>query len=240
MGGISQTMVETVAGAATRRNFLRAGFALAGTVALASSARAGSGLTSLMVGPKAVSAVPPYAPPPAPPAPRLAVRAPLLERAKEALDRHAHLVAHRDRIAIADFAAPSSQGRLHLVDLEAGKVTTLLVAHGSGSDPDHTGFLQRFSNEVESNASCEGAFRVGSYYVGRHGASQRLEGLDPTNSNALERAIVIHGAWYAEPDIISTHGKLGRSQGCFAVGEAALDTVFTHLGQDRLLFSAKV
>lgn len=184
---------------------------------------------------------PPYAPPPAPVAvaqKHIAVRQPLLDRAKAALDQHKF--EKRDRIVLADFSAPSSQTRLHLVNLEEGTTRVLLVSHGSGSDPSHTGFLQRFSNEDGSNASSEGAYLTSDYYFGQHGRSQRLIGLDPTNSNALSRAIVIHGAWYAERDIISQHGKLGRSQGCFAVGQSELQTLFDTLGQSRLLYAAKV
>ncbi|MGH2322743.1 murein L,D-transpeptidase catalytic domain-containing protein, partial [Enterococcus faecalis] len=88
-------------------------------------------------------------------------------------------------------------------------------AHGSGSDPSHTGFLKRFSNDPGSNASSEGAFLTADYYVGKHGRSQRLIGLDATNDNALSRAIVVHSAWYANPDMIRSHGMLGRSQCCF-------------------------
>jgi hypothetical protein len=40
--------------------------------------------------------------------------------------------------------------------------------------------------------------------------------------------------------MIRTRGMLGRSQGCFAVGERDLDQVFARLGPDRLLFAAKV
>jgi hypothetical protein len=70
--------------------------------------------------------------------------------------------------------------------------------------------------------------------------SQRLIGLDPTNYNALDRAIVIHGAWYSNPDMIAKHGKLGRSQGCFAVGERDLDTLFAMLGEGRMIYATKV
>ena len=146
----------------------------------------------------------------------------------------------RDRIAVVDFAAPSSEPRLHLVDLQSGKVRSLLVTHGSGSDPDHSGCARRFSNEPGSNASSEGAFAVLNYYSGKHGRSQRLAGLDASNSNALSRAIVIHGAWYAEPSVVDATGKLGRSQGCFAVGDTLIDDVFDHLGSNRLLYAAKL
>ncbi|WP_325546179.1 murein L,D-transpeptidase catalytic domain family protein [Sphingopyxis sp.] len=163
----------------------------------------------------------------------------LLQRALAALDEHAKAIRHRDRIAIVDFSAPSSDARLHFLDVASGRVSRLLVAHGSGSDPRHTGYLERFSNTSGSNASSEGAFLTGDYYVGKHGRSQRLAGLDPTNDNAMDRAIVIHGAWYANADMIKAHGKLGRSQGCFAVGEHSLDEMFEHLGTGRLLYAAR-
>ena len=167
------------------------------------------------------------------------VRPELYDRALAALNRHASRIDKHDRIAIADFTAPSSQPRFHLIDLGTGKVETLLVAHGMGSDPNHTGVLQRFSNDPGSYATCEGAFLAKDYYVGKHGQSQRLLGLDTTNSNALDRAIVVHAAWYANPEMIAEHGKLGRSQGCFAVGDRDLDRVFAQLGQGRLIYASR-
>lgn len=180
----------------------------------------------------------PAAPPASVTSPRV-VRPELLRRALAAIDRHGDRVK-RDRIAIADFAAPSAQARFHLVDLRSGKSRSFLVAHGSGSDPAHTGWLKRFSNEPNSNASSEGAFVAEDYYVGKHGRSQRLVGLDQTNCNALSRAIVVHAAWYAGKDVLKTRGVLGRSQGCFAVGEDDLAEVFARLGQGRMIYAAKV
>jgi len=168
------------------------------------------------------------------------VQSALVQEALAALDRHQRFIKNRDRIAIVDFSMPSSNPRMAILDIASGKSTTYLVAHGSGSDPAHTGVLQRFSNEPNSNASSQGAFVTADYYVGKHGRSQRIMGLDPTNNNALERAIVVHGAWYADADMIPAHGKLGRSQGCFAVGDRELANVFEHLGQGRMIFSAKV
>ena len=187
--------------------------------------------------------VPAMTPPPPvvaarPPVP-LGVRPELFHKAMAALDSHGSRVTRRDRIAVADFSRASSDPRFHLIDLKTLSTTTLLVAHGSGSDPSHSGWLQRFSNEEGSNASCEGAFVAADYYIGKHGQSQRLIGLDRTNDHALERAIVIHGAWYAEDSMIAAHGKLGRSQGCFAVGDGNLSNVFARLGEGRMLFAAK-
>lgn len=168
------------------------------------------------------------------------VRPDLLRQALAALDRHRGAITRRDRIAIADMTAPSSEPRFHIVDLADGHSTSFLVAHGSGSDPAHTGFLKRFSNDFGSNATSQGAFVTADYYVGKHGSSQRLIGLDESNCNALGRNIVVHSAWYANRDMLATHGMLGRSQGCFAVGEGDLATVFTRLGAGRMIFANKV
>lgn len=168
-----------------------------------------------------------------------AVRPELFAAALGALERHGDMIRKHDRIAIADFGLASSEPRLHIVNIGDGRAQSLLVAHGSGSDPDHTGWLKRFSNDFDSNASSRGAFATADYYVGKHGHSQRLVGLDPSNSNAFDRAIVVHGAWYANKDMLASHGKLGRSQGCFAVGEQALEKLFDHLGKGRMLYAAK-
>ena len=167
------------------------------------------------------------------------VRPDLFVSAMAALDRHGAQLK-RDRIGIVDFSAHSSNPRFHLVDLATGQTRSLLVSHGSGSDPDYSGWLQRFSNRHGSNATSEGAYATANYYTGQHGRSQRLIGLDPTNDNAMDRAIVVHSAWYAEPEIVERSGKLGRSQGCFAFPHADLDTVFAHLGEGRLIYARKM
>src|SRR3546814_5926613 len=108
-----------------------------------------------------------------------------------------------------------------------------------GSDPGHLGWVQRFSNDFGSNATSNGAYLTGDYYTGKHGRSMRLQGMDPTNCHAEARAIVVHGAWYVGPEMIREHGKLGRSEGCFAFAESDLDQVLTQLGPGRLLIAGK-
>ncbi|CCA90211.1 murein L,D-transpeptidase catalytic domain family protein [Novosphingobium sp. PP1Y] len=171
--------------------------------------------------------------------PKFDVNPKLLEKALAALDTHSGRIRDHGRIAFVDFSVSSSRRRMHFLDIENGKTKQILVAHGSGSDPDHTGFVERFSNAIGSNASSQGAFLTDDYYVGKHGRSQRLIGLDPTNDNALDRAIVLHSAWYANEDMIHTHGMLGRSQGCFAVGETHLDDLFSFLGKGRMIYAGR-
>jgi len=163
----------------------------------------------------------------------------LLRRALDALERHRDSISFRDFIGVADFSLPSSAARFHLVNLADGSVRSHLVAHGRGSDPSHTGWLERFSNEPHSNATSAGAYRTGALYVGAHGRSMRLEGLEPTNSNALSRAIVVHGAWYVNEEMIGHTGVLGRSQGCFAVADSSLPEIMARLGPGRLIYADK-
>jgi len=163
----------------------------------------------------------------------------LLGRALEALERHRDRITYRDFVGIADFSLPSRSPRFHVLSLADGTMRTYLVAHGRGSDPAHTGWLERFSNEPHSNATSAGAYRTNYDYVGSHGRSIRLDGLDPTNSNAASRAIVVHGAWYVSDDIVERCGVLGRSEGCFALAESTLDEVLTRLGPGRLIYAYK-
>jgi hypothetical protein len=161
----------------------------------------------------------------------------LLRRALDALEQHHDSISYRDFIGVADFSLPSRAPRFHLVNLADGSVSSHLVAHGRGSDPAHTGWLERFSNDPRSNATSAGAYRTGSLYLGAHGRSMRLEGLDPTNSNALSRAIVVHGAWYVNEEMIGHSGMLGRSQGCFAVADSSLPEIIVRLGAGRLIYA---
>ncbi|MGH6909986.1 MAG: murein L,D-transpeptidase catalytic domain family protein [Phenylobacterium sp.] len=163
----------------------------------------------------------------------------LMARAKAALDRHPGEFT-RDVMAVADFDVASSTPRFHLVNLLDGRIDSLLVAHGRGSDPDHSGWVERFSNAPGSAASSAGAYRTGPLYIGKHGPSRRIAGLDPTNSNAESRAIVVHGAWYVSPAMVRDHGKLGRSEGCFAVEESQLPQVLARLGEGRLIYADRI
>jgi hypothetical protein len=66
-----------------------------------------------------------------------------------------------------------------------------------------------------------------------------LIGLDPDNNAALDRAIVIHGANYVDPEMIDEHGRIGRSFGCFAVEGPEIGRVMDALGEGRLLYAGK-
>jgi hypothetical protein len=162
-----------------------------------------------------------------------------LQRTLAALDEHAAHVPFRDVAAMVDFTARSRLPRFHLVDLLGGSMATFLVAHGRGSDPDNSGWVERLSNQPGSNASCAGSFVTGGTYIGKHGRSRRLDGLEPQNSLARERGIVIHAARYVDETMARDHGRIGRSQGCFAVSASDIGELLNRLGQGRLLYAWK-
>src|SRR5690349_12633008 len=92
---------------------------------------------------------------------------PLLDKARAALDSHGDSIKLRDRVALADFNKPSRDFRFHIVDLIDGQIHSYLVAHGRGSDPSHSGWLQSFSNAPDSLATSAGAYRTGEIYEGK-------------------------------------------------------------------------
>jgi hypothetical protein len=164
----------------------------------------------------------------------------VLDVAREQLERNRARLWRTDLVGVADFALPSSLPRLHFADLEKGEVRSFLVAHGKGSDPEHDGFLKTFSNVEGSLATSRGAYVTYEWYKGKYGTSIRLGGVDADNSNALDRAIVLHPAWYANEDMLEKWGKLGRSDGCFAMGEADFNEALWHLSGGRLLYADKL
>ncbi|MDE1467198.1 murein L,D-transpeptidase catalytic domain-containing protein [Aurantiacibacter sp. D1-12] len=161
----------------------------------------------------------------------------LLEIARREVERNAAALWHSDVVGIADFGLHSSLPRFHFVDLIAGRVNSALVSHGSGSDPEHDGWLNEYSNLHDSWATSRGAYITWEWYEGRYGTSVRMGGLDETNSNALPRAIVLHAADYATPAHVERWGRLGRSNGCPAFGTETFPEVLYRLSGGRLIFA---
>ncbi len=226
--------------ALNRRQMLRLGAAGAGGLLL-SGAASSQALPMTFLVPPATPADP-LAPVPAAPVTLAApggIDPTLFSKAKAALDSR-NWIRHRDFIGVADFAKGSADPRFHVVHLPSGYVETYRVAHGNGSDPGHTGFLDRFSNRHGSEATSNGAYMTADTYHGKYGLSMKVRGLDWSNSNAEARAIVIHNAWYAEPEMVDIHGKLGRSQGCFAFSRKDQWSVMQRLGDGRLIFAEKI
>src|SRR5262249_31752492 len=75
-------------------------------------------------------------------------------------------------------------------------------------------YASMFSNENGSKKSSLGIYLTAETYIGKHGLSLRLDGMEPTNSNARKRDIVLHGAEYVSDETIKKQGRLGKSWGC--------------------------
>jgi hypothetical protein len=171
--------------------------------------------------------------------PNGAVRPQLLGQALAAQAAHAGEIANTGVLVVVDYALHSKDERLFVVNLESGEVTSYRAAHGRGSDTDHDGLLDRFSDTPGSSASPAGAFRTAESYYGKHGLSLRLDGLDETNKSSRTRAIVVHAASYAEPEFLARHGKLGRSNGCIAFSKADFDRFMASVPEGTLIFVSR-
>jgi len=164
----------------------------------------------------------------------------ILEIARREVARAGDVLWRRDVAGIADFGVHSALPRFHFANLENGTVTSYRVAHGSGSDPEHDGWLKWFSNEPGSLATSRGAYITWEWYTGRYGTSVRLGSLDPDNSNTFDRAIVMHAAQYATQAHVDRWGRLGRSNGCFALSPDDFLHALAQLSGGRLLYADRL
>jgi hypothetical protein len=140
------------------------------------------------------------------------------------------------RLAFIDYSRPSTQPRLWVFDVALGRLLyEEVVAHGRGSGEN---LARVFSNVSGSHASSLGLFLTRNTYYGRNGYSLRMEGLEAGfNDAAMERAIVMHGAPYVDPDAAAKQGRLGRSFGCPAVREAVARGMIDVLKDGQFVFA---
>lgn len=142
----------------------------------------------------------------------------------------------RGHLVIVDYSRHSSLERVFVLNRETGGVMALRAAHGLGSDPDHDGYLDSFSDRPGSQASPSGLFRMAEAYDGLHGRSVRLDGLEVNNRTARARAIVIHAAAYAEPAHLARYGRLGRSNGCLVFSSQDLSRFLAEVPEGTLIY----
>lgn len=138
-------------------------------------------------------------------------------------------------ISLIDFSQKSTQKRWYFINMSTGAVWNIHVAHGKGSDSDHDGYAEKFSNVSGSNASSLGFYKTAETYQGSNGYSLKLDGLSSTNSNARSRAIVVHGASYVQDSSVIQ----GRSWGCPAVSTANRDKVINMIKGGSLIYAFK-
>lgn len=149
--------------------------------------------------------------------------------------KHSRNIRKDELLTIVDFSLPSSQKRLFILDVEAGKVLYhTYVAHGRGSGKLHA---DAFSNIPESFQSSLGFYETAGTYYGKNGFSMKLKGLENgINHKAEERAIVVHGAPYVSEQFIRQQGYLGRSHGCPALPENLNRPIIEKIKDGSVLF----
>ena len=124
----------------------------------------------------------------------------------------------KDILTIIDFSLSSTTKRLWVIDLSTNTVLLhTLVSHGINSGLE---YANSFSNHGNSFKSSLGLYVTGETYLGKNGLSLKLDGVEKgVNDHARDRGVVVHGAYYANPNILWTQNYLGRSQGCPAIPE---------------------
>lgn len=141
----------------------------------------------------------------------------------------------REILSVIDYSLPSTEPRLWVFDLEKRQLLFHeLVAHGVNTGEN---MATRFSNIEGSRQSSLGLFLTDQTYFGRNGYSLKLHGLEEgINHRALERTIVLHGAWYVSEAFRREHGRLGRSWGCPAVKKEVAKPLIDTIKDGSLLF----
>ena len=142
---------------------------------------------------------------------------------------------NRDIITIIDFSKPSTEDRFFVIDLKQKKLLyKSVVSHGKNSGDK---YARSFSNENGSYKSSLGFYVTENTYNGKNGYSLVLNGLEKgINDRAKERAIVIHGAAYSNPSMITSFGRLGRSLGCPALPQSINQSVINTIKDGTLLY----
>jgi hypothetical protein len=139
-------------------------------------------------------------------------------------------------LTVIDYSLPSTEPRLWVFDVPGGRMLFKeLVAHGRNTGEN---MATKFSDTMNSRQSSLGLFVTRGTYVGSNGYSLRLNGLEPGfNANAMERAIVMHGAPYVSAAFAKQQGRIGRSWGCPALREAIARDVIDTVRDGGVVFS---
>lgn len=131
---------------------------------------------------------------------------------------------------MVDMNIESGKKRFFVYNLEKDSIELAgLVAHGSGKDYSSE---IKFSNEPGSLCSSLGKYKIGKSYNGKFGLAYKLYGLDKTNSNAIDRFIVLHAH-----DCIPVDEKspipICESWGCPTVAPTFLTQLKTYIDRSE-------
>lgn len=138
---------------------------------------------------------------------------------------------NQDIAIFINFKIHSGKYRYFVYDLKNNKILQkAIVSHGSGSVIKNSDQL-KFSNIENSYQSSLGKYEILNSYSGQFGKAYRLKGLDSTNSNAMNRAIVLH-SFGCVPDIESPNLAC-LSLGCPMLSVEAFKETAKYLDQSE-------
>ncbi|MFT3679890.1 MAG: murein L,D-transpeptidase catalytic domain family protein [Ferruginibacter sp.] len=127
---------------------------------------------------------------------------------------------------LVDMKLPCGSNRFFVFDMQQDAVLESgLVTHGYGKSSSSK---INFSNIPGSNSTSLGRYKVGGAYMGKFGLAYKLHGLDSTNSNALNRFVVLH-SHECVPSAEVTPQTICMSQGCPTVAPLFLSTLKTYI-----------
>jgi len=138
-------------------------------------------------------------------------------------------------LTVIDYSMPSNRQRMWVFDVRNERLLyNTYVAHGKNSGV----VAQHFSNRESSKQSSLGTYITKNTYIGHKGYSLNIQGLDHGfNDNAYNRRVVIHGAWYVEPDFIRKSGRAGLSWGCPAIAQTLAKPVINTIKNGSVIFA---
>lgn len=127
---------------------------------------------------------------------------------------------NKDLVFYVDLTKHSGTNRFFVIDLKTRRIVKAgLTCNGV---TDKYGNVI-YSNRPGSNASSRGLYQVGQSYTGKFGKAYKLYGLEPTNSNAFRRAIVLHSyPWMPSSEVPN---RIFESQGCPTVSPQFFETL---------------
>ncbi|WP_058526213.1 MULTISPECIES: murein L,D-transpeptidase catalytic domain family protein [Legionella] len=139
-------------------------------------------------------------------------------------------------LTVIDYSLPSYKQRMWIFDLRKERLLyNTYVAHGKNSGMD---VPRHFSNRPSSKETSLGTYVTRDTYYGSKGLSLNLQGLERGfNDNAYSRRVVIHGAWYVEPDFIKRAGRAGRSWGCPSIAKTLARPVINTIKGGSVVFA---
>ncbi|WP_258319555.1 murein L,D-transpeptidase catalytic domain family protein [Chryseobacterium chendengshani] len=138
---------------------------------------------------------------------------------------------NQDIAVFINFKIHSGKYRYFVYDLKHDKILQkAIVSHGSGSVIPKSDAL-KFSNVEGSFQSSLGKYEIREKYIGKFGKSYRLQGVDFTNSNAMQRAIVLH-SYDCIPNQESENLAC-LSLGCPMLSKTALNQTAKYIDQSK-------